>query len=57
MSSPSNDKLATVRYVKDQVAGADGGGGVEVHGSSTPPATRDKGTLLLTTNGSLYIYI
>lgn len=57
MSSPSNDKLATVRYVKDQVAGADGGGGVELHGSSTPPASRDKGTLLLTTNGSLYIYI
>ena len=55
MSSPSNDKLATVKYVKDQVSS--GGGGVELYGSSSPPATRNKGTLLLTSSGSLYIYV
>ena len=57
MTDPANDKLATVRYVKDQVAGVDGGGGVELYANSSPPASRNQGTLLLTSSGVLYIYV
>jgi Flp pilus assembly secretin CpaC len=43
--------------VNDQISGVDGGGGVEVGGNTTPPASRPKGTLHLTSGGSLFIYV
>ena len=61
-ASGANDtRVATTKWVKDKINAIDipdgDGGGVEVYGSSTPPSGRDKGTLLLTSNGNLYLYI
>ena len=48
----SDNNLATKKYVDDNA-----GGGVEDYtGGSSPPATRDRGTMLITTSNALYIY-
>ena len=46
-----DDHIATKKYVDDHA-----GGGVEIFNNNVPPATRDRGTLLMTTNNVLYIY-
>ena len=46
-----DNHIATKKYVDDHA-----GGGVELHNNSTPPSTRDRGTLLMTTSNVLYIY-
>ena len=46
-----DDHIATKKYVDDHA-----GGGVELYNNSTPPSTRDRGTLLMTTSNVLYIY-
>jgi hypothetical protein len=49
----SNQDAATKKYVDDN---GGGGGGVEVYTGATPPSTRDRGTLLMTTDNALYLY-
>ena len=48
--------VANKKYVDDQVANADAGG-VEVYNGSSPPASKGRGTMLLTTSNNLYIYV
>jgi hypothetical protein len=47
----SNQDAATKKYVDDN-----GGGGVEIYNGTTPPSSRDRGTLLMTTDNAFYIY-
>ena len=54
---PTQDThVANKAYVDDKVANASGGG-VELYGSSSPPSSKDRGTMLLTTSNNLYIYV
>ena len=45
--------FVTKKWVEEN---APSGGGVEVYSGDTPPAGRDKGSLLMTNSGSLYLY-
>ena len=45
----SDTNIVTNQWVKDNT-------GVELYDDNTPPATRDRGTLLMTNNNQLYIY-
>ena len=44
--------LATKKYVDDNA-----GGGVEVYNGPNPPSGKDRGTMLLSSNNVLYIYM
>ena len=55
--TPTRDNnVANKKYVDDQVANSSSGG-VELYGSSSPPASKDRGTMLMTTTNNLYIYV
>lgn len=57
-NTSNSGQVATTKWVRDHVTNnAGSGGGVEIYNSSNPPASRDKGTLLLTSTGALYIYV
>ena len=50
----NNTDIANKQYVDQKVADADGG--VIVHGDTTPPNSKPRGTMLLTSSNALYIY-
>ena len=55
--TPTQDNhVANKKYVDDQVADSSSGG-VELYGSSSPPTTKDRGTMLMTSSNNLYIYV
>lgn len=55
--TPTQDNhVANKKYVDDKVENASGGG-VELYGSSSPPSSKDRGTLLMTSTNNLYIYV
>lgn len=49
-----DDDLATVKYVRDN---AGGGPAVKQGTNTTPPSGEDRGTLLMTTDNKLYLYV
>ena len=52
-----SNSLITKKYVDDAVDAVDGGGAVEVYNGPNPPGGKDRGTLLLSSNNALYIYM
>ena len=52
----AENHVANKKYVDDKVANASGGG-VELYGNSSPPSTKDRGTLLMTSTNNFYIYV
>ena len=52
----ADDHVANKKYVDDQVANASGGG-VELYNNSSPPSSKNRGTMLMTTSNNLYIYV
>ncbi|MEC8738058.1 MAG: hypothetical protein VXX91_07495, partial [Planctomycetota bacterium] len=50
----NNDDLATVKYVRDN---AGGGPAVKQESGTTPPSGEERGTLLMTSDNKLYLYV
>ncbi len=55
--TPTQDThVANKKYVDDAVSNASSGG-VELYNNSSPPSSKNRGTMLMTTSNNLYIYV